>query len=321
MTWIYRLGIIFLAAVIIGALYQKGSTLRDQYRFRPLGQLIDIGGYKLHVHSTGEGNPTVVLDAGMGGTSLGWASVQPEIAKFTRVCSFDRAGYGWSEEAASKRTSLHIAEELHTLLHKANIPGPYILVGHSFGGCNALLFANLYTEETAGVVLVDSVHEDMSERLPSPANQGILKKILAAPKFQWFQSVVGCKRIRGASPEIKTMMNPLPESAGLQYQAHMNKTSYTNTVLKELECIHESLSQLKKANIQLYDKPLTVITAGKFSSSDERRIWNDLQKDLLLKSNQSKRVIAENSDHMINHHQPQIIVDAVREMIKEILND
>ena len=237
MTWIYRLGIILLVTVIIGILYQKGSSLRDQYRYQPLGRLIDIEGYKLHVHCTGKGNTTVVLDAGMGGTSLGWSLVQPEIAKFTRVCSFDRAGYGWSEESASKRTSLHIVEELHTLLHKAHIPGPYILVGHSFGGCNALLFANLYPEETVGVVLVESVHEDVLERFPSSPKRGSFKKIFAHPKFQWLQSVVGYKRLKGTSQEIKTMMNPLPKYAGLQYEAQMHKTGYTNTVSKELECL------------------------------------------------------------------------------------
>lgn len=315
MIWFYQIALIILAAVLLGILYQSGSTLFDEYRYPPLGKLVDIGGYKLHLNSTGMRGPTVVLDAGMGGTSLGWSLVQTEVSKFTRVCSYDRAGYAWSEESSTNRTSVNIAEELHTLLHEANIPGPYILVGHSFGGGNVLLFAHRFPEETVGVILVDSIHEEMLKKLPTPS-QGILNSLWDHPFFQWFRSIIGCTRITSPSEEIKQMFHPLPEKIRLMYIAQMNKTSYTNTVAREMESFEESLFQLEAADIHLGDKPLIVITAGKFSNRVEAEIWKGLQTKLLLKSNRSKQIIAEKSDHMINHHQPKVIIGAILELAK-----
>lgn len=316
MFWIYLPVITFFATIFIGALFQCVSTLIDDFRHPPLGTLVDVGGNKLHVFTSGNGSPTVICDAGLGGTSLGWTFVQSELSKFTRVCSYDRAGYAWSEVSPSKRTSANIVEELHTLLQKANIPSPYILVGHSFGGCNMLLFAHQYPEETLAVVLVDSVQEEMLKQLPAPRNQGMLDRILEHPRVQWVLSVIGYKRLKGPSAEINSMFKPLPENIRLAYIAQMNKTGYTTAVSSEMACLEMSLAQLAAATIHLQDKPLIVITAGKNSDSEEAAIWHRLQKHLLLKSNQSKQIFSDESDHMINHHQPKIIVNAILEIIK-----
>ncbi len=293
--------IITLALIpVIGILYQSTATLIDNYRYPPPGKLVDIGGYKLHLHSTGQGGPAVILDAGLSGTSLGWILVQAEASKFTRVCSYDRAGYAWSGASSSKRTSQNIVEELHTLLHKAEIPGPYILVGHSFGGCNMLQFAARYPDETFGVILVDSVHEDL------PA--------AASTSAAWLLSAIGYQRLKGVSAEIEQMFQPLPEPVRRAYMAQMNKTGYSRVVAQEMECLPESLSDLRQVHLQ--DKPLIVITAGIPPTGEEGNIWGSLQKKLLAKSNRSKQKVAEQSDHMINHYQPKIIVDAIREMIE-----
>ena len=120
---------------------------------------MNIGGYRLHINCTGTGSPTVILDAGLGGTSLDWSKIQPEVARFTRVCSYDRAGYGWSESGAGPRTSQQIVQELHLLLVHAQVNGPYLLVGHSVGGLNMRLYAYRYPGEVAGMVLLDSTNE------------------------------------------------------------------------------------------------------------------------------------------------------------------
>lgn len=320
MMWLYPCAIITLAILAAGALFQSVGTWINDYRYPPLGKLIDIGGCKLHINSTGVGGITVVLDAGLSGTSLGWSLVQSEVSKYAQVCSYDRAGYGWSEEASLKRTSYNIAEELHTLLHKANIPGPYLLVGHSFGGCNMLLFANRYPEETVGVILVDSVHEEMLETLPPASDQGIFDKLWNHPRFQWLLSAIGYKRLIGPSKEIEKMFSPLSETIRTMYIAHMNKTSYTKTVSREMACLGESLAQLKTAKIHLQDKPLIVISAGKISKNEEGKIWRDLQQKLLLKSNHAKQIIATDSDHMINHQQPDIIIKAILELLTSSKN-
>jgi pimeloyl-ACP methyl ester carboxylesterase len=114
---------------------------------------------QMHIHVTGEGTPTVVFESGMGASCLSWTLVQPEVAKFSRAVSYDRAGHGWSDPAREPRTAQQIAQELHLLLDAASIPGPYILVGHSFGGYVNRAFAHRYRNEVVGMVLVDSVHD------------------------------------------------------------------------------------------------------------------------------------------------------------------
>lgn len=304
------MGIIVLGLLLAFVLYQKIATVIDDYRYPPLGSLIDIGGYRLHFNPSGQGNITVICDAGLSGTSLGWSLVQTEVSKFTRVCSYDRAGYSWSDSSPLERTSVNIAKELYTLLKKADIPGPYILVGHSFGGANMLLFADLYPQKTLGVILVDSVHEDMLQEIPSPP-----RGFFDHPKAQWFLSFIGYKRLKGPSEEIKAMFSPLPKEIQAAYIAQMNKTRYTETVNREMDGLSESLSQLGEKKICL-QCPLTVITAGITSNNEEGMKWKQLQKRLFSKSNKARQIVAENSDHMINHHQPEIIVDAIREMIR-----
>ena len=122
--------------------------------YPPLGQLVDVGGYRLHIVCIGEGSPTVVLEAGLIGLVLAWSLVQPNISHFTRVCAYDRAGYGWSDPNPTEipPTSQRLIHELHTLLLNTSVEGPYILVAHSFGGLNARLFAHEYPHETAGLV-------------------------------------------------------------------------------------------------------------------------------------------------------------------------
>ena len=132
------------------------------------GRLVDIGGHRLHIHCTGEGTPTIIFDSGVGGFSLEWSRIQSALAQRTRVCSYDRAGYGWSDPGPLPRTSERITRELHTLLLRAGVAGPYIIAGHSFGGYNAQLFASNYPNETAGLVLIDASHPEQIERLPGP---------------------------------------------------------------------------------------------------------------------------------------------------------
>ncbi len=152
-----------------GVTYQYFGTISDEIVYQPLGKRVDIGGYKLHMIDEGSGGPTVVIDAGVGCNSLDWSLVQPEIAKFTRVITYDRAGYAWSDASPLPRTSATIVQELHVLLQNSDVPGPYILVGHSFGGCNMMLYANTYPDEVAGIVLVDSVHERLLEFVALPS--------------------------------------------------------------------------------------------------------------------------------------------------------
>src|SRR5947209_15197675 len=128
------------------------------------GRLVDAGGFRLNLYCMGSGSPTVVFDSGWGDWAPAWSKVQPQIAKWTRVCSYDRAGTGFSDPGPMPRTSVRIAQELRTALHHAGIAGPYILVGSAFGGDNARTFADLYMGEVAGLVLVDADPDDLEPK-------------------------------------------------------------------------------------------------------------------------------------------------------------
>ena len=167
-SWIRRgvlglvIGLVVLA--VIGAIYQAFGTEIYRRIYLPPGELVDVGGHSLHINCVGEGSPTVILESGSGATSVDWANIQPEVANTTRVCAYDRAGSGWSETGPEPGDPQQIAGELHTLLGNAGIDGPYVLVGHSFGGLYVRMYAELYPNEVEGMVLVDSSHPEQSAR-------------------------------------------------------------------------------------------------------------------------------------------------------------
>ena len=147
-----------LGLLLLGALYESVSEASDRRAYPPPGRLVDVGGYRLHINCVDTGSPTVVIDSGAGDWSATWSSwVQPGVAGTTRICTYDRAGLGWSDPGPLPRTAERFADELHTLLQRAGIPGPSVLVGHSLGGLTVRLFAHAYPAEVAGVVLIDSM--------------------------------------------------------------------------------------------------------------------------------------------------------------------
>ena len=150
---------LFAVLAVAGASYEAIAAWGDAQAYPAPGRLVDVGGYRLHIQCVGSGSPTVVLDAGLGGASLDWNLVQSEIGSMAQVCSYDRAGMGWSDPGPLPRTPDQIAHELHTLLTNAGIAGPYILVGHSLAGKNVRLFASQHPDEVAGMVLVDARSE------------------------------------------------------------------------------------------------------------------------------------------------------------------
>jgi pimeloyl-ACP methyl ester carboxylesterase len=172
--------LVLVLALLAGAgvVYQAVATGRAQRAQPAPGAMVDVGGHRLHIACVGQGGPTVVLDAALGNMSAHWARVQQEVARTTRVCAYDRAGLGWSEPGPGPRDADHITSELHTLLGNAGIPGPYVMVGHSFGGLYTQLFAARYPEQVAGVVLVESSHPQQFTRLPDgPQNYEMARRM------------------------------------------------------------------------------------------------------------------------------------------------
>lgn len=315
------------ALLVLGTLIQFVSTKIDEQRFPPIGTMVDVGGYKLHMYMTGSGKgPTVVLDSGLGCNCLDWSLVQPELSQSARVVSYDRAGYGWSEESPLPRTSHNIATELHTLLHNANVPGPYLLVGHSFGGLNLRMFAQEYPEEVAGIVLVDAAHEELLKKMP-PFPHTLLQKCLLHPTVKQFLATIGATRLFNTFTNAQNGYDGFPESVRVMYSAVASTLKFTRAQSQEFIGYATSAEEVKQLPRYLGNKPIIVITAGKpprvedtgFSKEfllQAKGAWDELQSDLMNKSARAKQVFAEESGHMVNHEQPNIIVDSVRELLR-----
>lgn len=184
LVWGGRVLIALLATLLLlmamGAGYQFVATQQDRQAHPPPGDLVHVEGSAFHLDCRGEGAPTVLLEAGSGSTSSQWAWILPRLATTTRTCAYDRAGMGWSVPRGTERDAQTVARELHTLLEAAQIPGPYVLVGHSAGALYVWLYTALFPEEVAGLVLLDPVHPEQFEQMPASYEQMCLPPLHVA---------------------------------------------------------------------------------------------------------------------------------------------
>jgi pimeloyl-ACP methyl ester carboxylesterase len=270
---------------------------------RPRGELFDVGGHMLHIQCEGEGRPVVVLDAGLGGASSDWRKVQPELATTNRTCIYDRAGYGRSDSGPPPRTSGRIAAELRTLLMLAELPPPYLLVGHSFGGFNVRLFAGLFPTDTAGVVLIDSPHEEQASAL---FNQGILGFL--DPKG-WLRSFW--------SPDLLSSLPP--DSSAIAEMLGMQAKTW-HTIANEAAAFDISGQELQATPMPT-DIPLGILMHGRRIFPDGaigdglEQNWLRANRDLVRKQRQGYLAFAAESGHFIHVDQPERIVEMVRKVL------
>jgi pimeloyl-ACP methyl ester carboxylesterase len=169
--WLLTPVLVVLAATTIGATVENVAEVRIQQTYPAPGKLYDVGGHRLHIDCEGHGAPTVVLFNGLGEISATWARITSEVSATTRICAYDRAGQGWSDDTDSPQNGVTAARDLHALLAAAGEPGPYILAGHSTGGPYALTFAAEYPQQVAGMVLLDSSSPEQMRSIPSYAGQ------------------------------------------------------------------------------------------------------------------------------------------------------
>src|SRR5258706_4138317 len=305
------LAVIILLAVA-GFLYENISEARDN-RVNPMpGQLVDIGGHRMHIHCTGQGTPTVILDSGLGDSYLSWQKVQLQIAQFTRFCSYDRAGLGYSDSSLRHRTSKDIAEELHTLLHNAGIPSHYILVGHSMGGYDVRLYASLYRNEVVGMVLVDASHPEQQKRFPAALND-MDATWEREQEFFEFTMPFGLPRLLGFcgnDPEVRA--------------AECNFHSAREAVA-ELKAISTSAAQAA-ATGSLGDIQLVVLSHDPNTPQPDlpedlvkptNDAWEKMQEELSQLSTRGTQVIAKNSGHYVQLDRPDLVVEAVRKVVDQ----
>ena len=307
--------IVCLALVATGAGYEAIASNQDPVRYPAPGRLVDVGGYRLHINCFGQGGPTVVFDAGAGeiGT-LAWGDVPAQLAAGSRVCTYDRAGFGWSDAGPLPRTAGLIVTELHTLLANAGESGPYLLVGHSLGGKHLRLFAGHYPSDVVGMVLVDARHEDVDGLIGSDAVEEENKRV---EQFRALQ--VGLRRagITRALGQGVVALAP-PELRGLppEYFLFQGAPQAAEANISEIRSYAESDAQLRAGATTLEDKPLIVLMRGRPDPDPALwAAWQLSQQTMARLSTQGRLVVAENSGHTIQLEQPELVVSSVRQTI------
>jgi pimeloyl-ACP methyl ester carboxylesterase len=315
-SWPRRV-IVFLLLIVAGLalagfLYENIAEARDR-RFNPMpGQLVDVGGYKMHIDCTGQGSPAVILESGLGDTYVSWRKVQPEIAKFTRVCSYDRAGLGYSDPTPQPRTSRVIAQQLHGLLEAAAIAPPYVLVGHSMGGYDVRLYASLYRSEVAGIVLVDSSHPDQEARLPLEL-KNMEGTQLRESEFLEFTTPFGLPRLLGLCED-----DPVARAAECNFHS-------AREGVEEIKAFPESAAETAAA-ASLGDVPLAVLSHDPEKpladlpsdlAKPTNEAWEKMQEDLSRLSTRGTQTIAKGSAHYIQIDRPDVVIAAVKNIVTQ----
>ena len=289
-------GLIAVAA-LSGATYQWLATRKDMAAAPPPGRLVDIGGYRLHLWCTGSGAPAVILDTGLGGSSADWGFVQPDVARFTRVCSYDRAGMGYSDPGPSPRTARRIASELAELLTRGGVTGPVVLVGASIAGLDVRVFASDHPDRAAGLVLVDASHEDQGHEVPQIA------------RFVPLLSTTGVLRLFGVS--LGQSIESLAPSVRQFAQATSFRAAGYQAAADEIIHVRESAEEVRSSRRKL-TIPVLVVTGGR--GADEN--WRQLQRDQAALSERGCLIVAEQSGHVVAVDQPGIVVDAIRTVVE-----
>ena len=311
--WAKRLivGVVATAVLVPAALAAYAAIAEASFyrRHPPPGRLHDVGGRRIHMSCAGAGSPAVVFESALGGSSVDWYAVQPKVAAFTSACAYDRAGAGWSDEAPLPRDPLRSAEDLHVALAKAGIAGPYVLVGHSYGGYVARVFAGRYRDEMAGLVLVDVVGPETLERIPSLDTYW--RQTARDCRWDKLRAAFAIFRLRGDSmtyvpPEVR------PVTDGFFYSRKLQDDS-----CGEIEAmIGVGRDQVRAAGA--FDTlPLVIVTAGKrdFLEPDAWQGWLDVQKDLTRLSQHATQVVAANSTHHIQFSEPDVIATAISQVV------
>lgn len=325
---------IALFAVLAGTIYQSKRTATDLTKFPPPGRMISVNGVNFHLSCMGSGSPTLILEAGLGENSLSWYPVQSRLAQHMRVCSYDRPGLGWSDLIDTPIQPEHVAKNLHALLNKAGISSPYVLVGHSRGGIYVRAFYHQFPEETQGIVLVDSTHEQgPMHQYPYAARDYQKQAVLIAVAEPLAR--VGLVRLMEIA-NADRQPSPLPAEVVMAKTAVQNRTDTARAVVNEITVMRRGLDPLTPPPGSLGSLPLLTLTAGnlidpKLVEREAERLGKNVetekvlarikqaeQNDLARLSSKSRHIIVRDSGHFIMHDQVDEFVSAVSEFVKTL---
>lgn len=330
---LWLLGILAVLAVL-GFVYQNLGTRRDAKRFPPMGKFVELGTHRLHVVESGQGSPTIVLESGLMSTVLSWTELQSELARSFRVVSYDRAGLGWSDLGPMPRTAERIVEELHTMLQKAGIAPPYVLVGHSFGGLTMPLFASRFPDEVAGMVLVDAVApqewdppSEQDKRLSGIgakvcrraailARLGIIRLVAFLLTTRARTAAAHLVRLisRGTPADAGSVTSPwfsaLPKGERDMAAVFWVQPKFALTIASQLENLPASAAHV--GTIENFDKPVMILTA-RTASARRMEGHTAMAKQLLY----GEHIVADQCNHWIMQQDPALVINAIARAIEK----
>ena len=327
-AFIWIAGFVILC-LLAGITYQRLGAGRDRRLYPPPGKFVNLGTHRLHLLEEGRGSPTIILEAGLMSTNLSWTDIRRKLAASYRVVTYDRAGLGWSDIGPMPRTAERIVDELHSLLNLANIPAPYVLVGHSFGGLTMPLFAARYPEKIAGMVLVDPVvpaewnppsEQDLKRsrigaivcrRAALLSRAGIIRFVAFLLNSKAKKAAAHLVRLisRGTPADSGTVSSPwfwnLPPNERQMASVFWVQEKFCNTIASQLENLPGSAMRIAQLN-NLCDKPVVILSAK--STPPKRREQHIL---ITQRLQQGRHVLADQSTHWIMQDQPELVLDAI----------
>jgi pimeloyl-ACP methyl ester carboxylesterase len=324
--------VLLVVLVILGSIYEGQARAKELSLVSPPGELVDVGGHRLHLLCQGEkraGQPTVILESGAGGWSIHWYDFQRQVAALARVCAYDRAGFGWSEPGPQPRDGQRIVEELHALLAASGESGPYVLVGASRGGQYARLYRDAYPDEVVGLVLVDAEPEAFRSqtevgRNVAAQNQGTFTVMGALTRIGLLRLMGGDPASAPEIPCLPFLVKTLPAEEHAAYLAVEGQPRCFDALLAEEVATEQREAQVREVE-PLGDLPLVVLTHGRSSpasggasaeqAAEAEEVWQSLQKELATLSSQGTLVQATESGHNIALDQPELVLEAIESML------
>jgi pimeloyl-ACP methyl ester carboxylesterase len=310
--------VLILVLASIGAIYESIEGSRDRRLNSPPGQLVDVGDYKMHLVCTGQGAPTVLLESGLNDDWLVWYKVQPAISELTHVCSYDRAGLGFSDPRPKQQPdSRNIAHNLHMLLANARVKPPFVLVGHSIGGIHIRVYQNLYPADVVGMVLVDSGHPDQENRVP-PEMKKLQSRLFFEGRLWGLAVPLGLTRLAGACgggpPEIRAMQRTVE----CRWQTVQSSEAEVNATGASADEGRHAGSLGSIPLVVLSRDPKKGAAPGLIPAELSRRFedqWAQMQEELTHLSTNGSRVVATASSHYVQIDRPDLVTAAIRKVV------
>jgi pimeloyl-ACP methyl ester carboxylesterase len=312
------LSLLALAALAVSCSSAYNAVMLYRFRHSPPGQTFLVNGHAMRIDCSGSGSPAIVLDAGLGNDGLIWGRVQPALAKTTRVCSYDRAGFGWSDALPPPRDADHIAAELHGLLAEAQVTGPIVLMGHSIAGIYMRDYATRYPENVAGLIFVDG-SSPLQNRNPA------FKAHSNSRPPSWFQTLwkkatfaVGIPRLLGECSDSLPGFEPHAAQLQAEDQCHDRSAA----VAAELESFDRSGEETVHTG-PYGTLPILIFSqdparTAQIQTMDVVTAWNQMQEDLKQLSTRSRRIIAKGSTHYVQGDRADLIERVVPQFIEQI---